>query len=305
MYKMRSVSLSMNSKYPKISIITPNFNGEAYLEETIRSVLDQDYPNLEYIVIDGGSKDRSVALIESFSSQLSYWVSEPDKGQADAINKGFKKATGDWVGFLNSDDLYVPNALFKLAEKINQQTDQHWIVGGTEIFGNTNEIYRTRYSEFTNESKPIDWISYKSTSPQPSSFWTISALQKVGLLDTNFHFSFDSEFWLRLHINGYTPVSLNDVLSRFRIHSESKTSQSRLPFLKEHSRMLEKHVIHFSKNEISESKSILRVLESDARIAESLYGDKPYRELWKAFKLNPKCLTNRMFLGAMKQTLFY
>jgi len=304
MYKIRSVSLSMSSKYPKISIITPNFNGEAYLEETIRSVLDQNYPNLEYIVIDGGSTDKSVALIESYSSKLSYWVSEPDNGQADAINKGLQKATGEWIGFLNSDDLYVQNSLFKLVEQIDQNADQNWIVGGTEIFGDRNEVFRTRFTEFSDDSKPIDWVTYKATSPQPSSFWSKYAMKKTGFLDTNFHFSFDCEFWLRLHLNGFKPTHSSEVLSRFRIHSESKSSQSRLPFLNEHHQMLEKYDKEFTKAEVVEAEKILRILESDALIAESIDSDETYRNLWLAFKLNPKCLTNRMFLGALKQTIF-
>ncbi len=97
--------------YPKISIVTTNYNYGRFLEETIRSVVSQNYPNLEYIIIDGGSTDSSVDIIRTYESHLAYWVSEPDSGQANGINKGFRKCTGDIIAFLNSDDLYKPDTL--------------------------------------------------------------------------------------------------------------------------------------------------------------------------------------------------
>lgn len=112
-------------KLPRISIITPSYNQGQYIEETICSVLSQNYPNLEYIIIDGGSTDQSVEIIKKYQSQITYWVSEPDKGQADAINKGLARITGDWFNWLNSDDILMPNALHNLARMIQANPSFH------------------------------------------------------------------------------------------------------------------------------------------------------------------------------------
>ena len=109
--------------YPKISIITVTLNSERTLEETIKSILSQDYPNIEYLVIDGGSIDGTLEIIDKYASQISYTISEKDKGISDAFNKGIKRATGEIVGIINSDDLLLPGALFKLAECYDKNVD--------------------------------------------------------------------------------------------------------------------------------------------------------------------------------------
>src|SRR6185369_4233383 len=114
---------------PKISIVTPSFNQAPFLERTIQSVLDQGYENLEYIIIDGGSKDGSVDIIRKYSSRLAYWVSEPDSGQSDAINKGLRSASGDWLAWQNSDDVYYPGAFASLARAAAAHPDAGLITG--------------------------------------------------------------------------------------------------------------------------------------------------------------------------------
>lgn len=151
--------------YPKLSIVTPNFNGGEYLEATIKSVLSQNYPNLEYIIIDGGSTDESVAIIKKYESQLAFWVSEPDKGLYDAIQKGFDKSTGEIMAWINSDDLYHPKAFFTVAE-IFKFDEVKWLQGIPTTF---DELGRTvAVSEFKRWSKldyylgNFEWIQQES-----------------------------------------------------------------------------------------------------------------------------------------------
>ena len=207
--------------YPKISVVTPSYNQARFLRETIISVLGQGYPNLEYIIIDGGSSDDSRSIIESYSNQLSYWVSEPDHGQAHAINKGFRKATGDILCWLNSDDLFMPGALFKMAALADRNK-------ATIHFGNcihfedkagelatygSNVVYMSQHHEL----KHLDYII------QPSSFWTRKTWELTGELSEEIHFAFDWEWFLRAEKSKVQLVAISDCLSMYRIHQAHKT----------------------------------------------------------------------------------
>lgn len=188
--------MNRNSTYPKISIVTPNFNGDTYLEQTIQSVLSQNYPNLEYIIIDGGSTDNSVALIKKYESQLAYWVSEPDKGLYDAIQKGFEKSTGEIMAWINSDDLYHPKAFFTVGEIFGKFNKVNWLQGIPSIF---DEIGRTvavngikRWSKLDYYLGNFEWIQ------QESVFWRRSLWEKAGSkIDAEMKYAGDLELWLR------------------------------------------------------------------------------------------------------------
>ena len=120
--------------YPETSVITPSFNQGAFLERTIKSVLYQNYPNLQYMIIDGGSTDDSVSIIKTYESKLAYWVSEPDRGQADAINKGLRRATGEWVAWQNSDDIYYPGVFHQLAKTAGLHPEVDLIIGNLMLY---------------------------------------------------------------------------------------------------------------------------------------------------------------------------
>ena len=132
------------ARYPKISIITPSYNQGQFLEQTILSILSQDYPNLEYIIMDGGSSDNSVEIIRKHEDNLTYWVSEPDKGQSDAINKGFQRATGDILTWLNSDDYYLPGTLHTVAEYFTQHPDVECIYGDLQVVASNGDLLYVR-----------------------------------------------------------------------------------------------------------------------------------------------------------------
>ena len=183
------------SPWPKISIVTPSYNQAQYLEETIRSVLMQNYPNLEYIIIDGGSTDGSVGIIKKYEPWLTYWVSEKDKGQADAINKGFKHCTGQIGAWINSDDLYLPNAFNEVISAYKKSSSKHpgVISGITKVTDeNLNLIYIYEGKDFS-----IDNLIKLCIIPQASTFFTLDVFNHLNGLNDNYELAFDYHFWLR------------------------------------------------------------------------------------------------------------
>lgn len=179
---------------PRISIVTPSFNQAAYLEQTLRSVIEQAYPDLEYIVIDGASSDGSVEIIRRYERHLKYWVSEPDHGQAEAVNKGLAQASGEIIGWLNSDDYYLPGALQAAARAFQERPDCGLIYGDVlAVDGAGVVINELRYKQWTLE----DLMSFNIIG-QPTVFLRRSVLEQAGWLDARFHFLLDHQLWLRM-----------------------------------------------------------------------------------------------------------
>ena len=185
----------LNSSFlPSISIVTPSYNQGEFLEETIRSVLLQSYPNLDYIIIDGGSTDRSVEIIKKYQNYLSYWVSEPDKGPADAINKGWQKAKGEIIAYLNSDDAYLPGALAAVAEAFQQNPEAKAICGNELVINRDGFIIRKSNIEKVEHSSLLKL----NLIPQPAIFIKSSIVQSLGGMNLEVRYIFDFELWLRI-----------------------------------------------------------------------------------------------------------
>jgi glycosyltransferase involved in cell wall biosynthesis len=206
---------------PKISVITPSYNQGAFLEQTIRSVLLQHYPNLEYIIIDGGSKDDSVAIIKKYEPWLSYWVSEPDRGQSHAINKGFARATGQIICWLNSDDYFTPGALRTVSELLADGSGNYALTGHClKIYsdGQPPVILEGRYE---NRRRLLQfWKGYQMH--QPSIFWRREIFEKVGKLDENLHYIMDFDYWTRIS-KQCDFINVDKILSCSNFHEKAKS----------------------------------------------------------------------------------
>jgi glycosyltransferase involved in cell wall biosynthesis len=203
---------------PKITIITPSYNQGQYIEDTILSILNQDYPNLEYIIIDGGSTDNTVATIKKYAERIHYWVSEKDSGQSNAINKGFKIASGDIINWINSDDQLMPGALAAVAKRFQENPHAMMIHGRIEYFGETTPYYSRNLSVKDIETRYASHICM----PQPATFYRKQLLDEQGLLDESLHFSMDTDLFIRAGLH-YKIVQVEDVFSRFRLHATSKS----------------------------------------------------------------------------------
>ncbi len=225
------------SRPPKISVITPSYNQAEFLELTIRSVLLQHYPNLEYIIIDGGSRDRSVEIIRKYEPWLKYWVSEPDRGQSHAINKGLARATGEILCWLNSDDYYLPGTLLTVARTLGRGA------GNYALAGHCLKVYTDHRPAVLLEGRYRDrrrllqfWKGYQMH--QPTIFWRREVFEKVGWIDESMNLIMDFDYWARVseHFNFFT---VDQTLAGCHYHELAKTGDAYARYhadLKKHSR---------------------------------------------------------------------
>ena len=206
----------------RVSIITPSFNQAQYLEATMRSVLDQYYEDIEYIVVDGGSNDGSVEIIQKYADRLAWWVSEKDQGQTDALNKGFGRATGDILAWLNSDDTYQPGAIAEAVEYLEAHPETGLLYGDANFINAEGEVigkFPSRQTDYRRLRQGYVHIS------QQASFFRADLWQQVGPLDPSFYFAMDYDLWVRLA--ALAPlVYLPRLWANFRLHGDAKTIAS-------------------------------------------------------------------------------
>lgn len=184
--------------YPKISIVTINYNQGDFLEETIQSVLQQNYPNLEYIIIDGGSTDQSLSIIKKYESQLSYWESQADEGQYHALQKGLSKCTGEIMAWINSDDKYLPSSFFAVAEIFNSFPEVKWLMGQAKEYTHYGALVGRISIPWSRWSKNRYYSNDFQFIQQESSFWRKELWEKAGAkIDQNFQLAGDMELWAR------------------------------------------------------------------------------------------------------------
>jgi glycosyltransferase involved in cell wall biosynthesis len=208
---------------PRISIVTPSYNQGTFIRETIESVLQQGYPNFEYWVIDGGSTDNTVDILRSYEPRIS-WISEKDRGQAHAINKGLQRISGDIITFINSDDLYLSDTFFQISRCFSEHPNVMWLTGDYSIidgYGKTIQSYVTAYKKMLRKRPTFRRLAIVNYIAQSSTFWRRELLEEVGLFEESFRYCFDYDFWLKtmekhpLHV-------IDHRLSLFRVHRASK-----------------------------------------------------------------------------------
>ena len=213
----------MNSAAPPlVSIITPSYNQGQFLEETIRSVLEQDYPNVEYIVIDGGSTDESVAIIGKYADRVSYWVSEPDRGQSHAINKGWERSHGSIVAWLNSDDAYRPSAISRAVEALLAHPEASMVCGNCDRIDARGNLLTT----LRPQVGPVEgWVQGKCWAPQPAVFMRSEIVRRSGsLVAEDLHVVMDFDLWLRLAAEAPAVCLDGPALALDREYPERKTN---------------------------------------------------------------------------------
>lgn len=207
---------------PTLTVITPSYNQGAYLEETINSVLSQGIAGLEYIIVDGGSTDESVELIRRHERHLAWWVSEKDNGQSHAINKGLARATGTWVAYLNSDDLYLPGALRALLDALRETPEARWIVGGVLCFGTPDAPVHDWHLPAVPRTM-LDLLSSRFQISQPGNVWDRELLRSVGGFDESLRYLFDINLYAAFLARGERCHALPRPVAAYRFHATSKT----------------------------------------------------------------------------------
>lgn len=283
------------SHWPKISVVTPSYNQGQYIEETIRSVLLQGYPNLEYIIIDGSSTDDTLEIIKKYEPWIAYWVSEPDRGQSHAINKGIGKATGEILFWLNSDDICLPNAFTEIVKTLNENPEIKIVTGQAKVIdengGYVGEL-RSRFSSWEElASNP------RNSVRQISSFFC-RELFELGGVDEKLHIAMDTDLLFRF-TRFHEPLVIENYLAAYRSHSQAKTSSQllrgyqetdrlRLKLLKD-KQLLKQYRLRSSSNWLSLSKSGNNSIITNVKC------------LLRSIYMKPSVLLDRGFWSAVKK----
>jgi len=271
------IILNKDPNYPKISIITPSYNQESFLERTILSVLNQNYPNLEYIIIDGGSTDGSVEIIKKYEKYLTYWVSEKDRGQSHALNKGFRKVTGEIIGWINSDDIYIPGNLLKIGKIFKYDNNVDVVYGGLLVIDKNDNIIDMYWA---TKLIPKYMLIYGLDIHQQSLFWRKNMFKKVGYLDEKLYMVMDLDFIFRLSLEANL-YRIKGYLGCLRRHGDTKTAlEAFYKGKKENNIILERYL-----DKVSKINSFCRIL---VRIQRYIYLLKEAGPRYLIYKLNKR-----------------
>jgi len=237
-------------QFPRVSLVIPSYNQGAFLETAIKSMLDQHYPDLELIVIDGGSSDHSVEIIRKYADRIKYWVSEKDRGQSEAINKGFRIATGKYINWICSDDMLLQGALYRLVSFLESDPEIDCVFGNARIVNSRGDLIESR------REIPYDHlvtVYSMNHSLQPTALYRREILDRVGLLDENLQYSMDHDLFLRMDAAGCRFGYINEMIAGYRYHSRSKgvlnptktLNRIRLGLTRKHGIRIQNRVLEF------------------------------------------------------------
>ncbi len=300
--------------YPRITVVTPSYNQAQFLEETLRSVLLQGYPNIEYIVIDGGSSDGSVKIIEKYQQHLAYWVSEADRGQSHAINKGFEQGTGDILCWLNSDDFFQPGTFAFVARQLRHVlSSTAWLIGASEIVAQDRRpLHLQSVGDISYETFftwPDNWF------PQQSTFWTRRMWELAGPLNEKLHYVMDLALWLSMYEIA-SPVTVSQMLSTYRYQQNAKCIAQSPRIHQEIEEVFKTYFQHISKRRVAQIKKELKRLKLIELLSQRLlnwvhddyHNTRNYRVarhyLSLAIRVNPRLLTNPTVVFLRMKLLF-
>lgn len=289
---------------PSLSVIVPSFNQAQFIEETLLSILDQNYPCLELIVIDGGSTDGSVDIIRKYEDRIAYWVSEPDRGQSHAINKGFEKATGEWIAWMNSDDCYLPGALdFVFGKLPHVQLD---FIYGTCTTG--PDIPNLVHKDFSKDHKPnlfqllLFFHSTEHIIPSQSVFLRRSIITKAGLLDEKLHYVMDLDWYARIFMVTKRRIYYRYPSCFYRKHAATKTRND--------GHLMKEEAISVALKYLPLLKwwqhyKLRRIIEQENAYRDQFFKTRSFKEvLFLAYKFPVQCLHTRHFLPMLFRSVF-
>jgi glycosyltransferase involved in cell wall biosynthesis len=294
------------SEWPRISIVTPSYNQGQFIEETIRSVLLQGYPNIEYIIIDGGSNDNSLEIIKKYEQHLTYWISEQDQGQSHAINKGWQKSTGDYLAWMNSDDCYLANALNDTV-KIFLECNCDFIYGpsyGGSSLQDMQIVEGKGIRDFKLKTLLKFFYAVENIIPSQSVFVSQPLLTQVGFLDENLHYCMDLDFFARIALTNPQVYRNSTPICFYRTHDMAKTSRLGQYMKKEAIEIAQKYSRLLQRRD---SQKITRLISYSKHLEEYSTGQRSKKMtnlLKTVIELPLESLTDIRFLGLIKRSLF-
>jgi len=278
--------------HPLVSIVTPSFNKGPYIEETIQSVRNQTYPRIEHIVIDGGSTDETLTILEKYSGDIT-WISEPDKGQSDAINKGWKRARGEIIAYLNADDTYPPDAVATAVTYLEEHPDTGMVYGDGILTNEKGKFIRTYHA---GEFSLRDLVYCRDNILQPALFLRKAVYDRIGGIDENLHLAMDLDYWIRaglLFKVAYIPTPL----ATAKIYGDAKSVALMHKYVSDYEQILEKVFAdpHLPPELTAEKNAVYNYVYTKGGLDFIHLGmvRDGLRYLWKAFRMNPlRCMGN-------------